>query len=221
MTAHRSDFEIQKDVQAELAWDARVTPSEIGVAVNHGVVTLTGSVDSYGKRWGAEQAAHRVRGVRAVANDIDVRLPIASQRTDPDVAVAAVRSLEALTTLRAEDIDVTVSNGWVTLRGEVEWQYQREDAERSVRDLWGVRGVSNQLIVGARPTPEQLKQRIEHALVRIAQADANKIHVEVHGNTVILKGTVRAWAERQEAERVAWMAPGVTAVEDRIQVESY
>jgi osmotically-inducible protein OsmY len=158
--------------------------------------------------------------VRAVANDIEVRLPIASQRTDSDIAAAVVRSLEALTTLRAEDLDVTVSHGWVTLRGEVEWQFQREDAERAVRDLWGVRGVSNQLIVGARPTPEQLKQRIEDALVRIAHADANKIHVEVQGNKVILKGTVRAWAERQEAERVVWMAPGITAVEDRIQVHS-
>jgi osmotically-inducible protein OsmY len=219
-TMTRTDEQIQLDVLEELKWDARVHPNEIGVAVKDGIVTLTGWVDNYTKKWAAEQAAHRVRGVKAVANDIEVRLPSSAERTDTDIATAATRTLEWDAFVPIEKLDVTVSKGWVTLRGEVEWQYQKEDAERVVRRLSGVRGVTNLIMVRPRvkPSPQELKRKIEDALVRSAETDAERIMVEVQDNKVVLKGTVRAWAERQEAERVAWSAPGVSAVENRITV---
>src|SRR5712664_4006476 len=214
----RSDEQIQKDVLAELKWDARLQPNEIGVAVKDGIVTLMGWVDSYTKRWAAEEAAHRVRGVLAVANDIEVRLPISAERTDADIAAAAVRALEWDALVPVDKIQVTVSKGWVTLKGEVEWQFQKQDAERVVRRLSGVRGVSNLITVKPRLTASELKEKIEQALVRTAELDAQRITVEVQGSKVILKGTVRAWAEREEAERAAWLAPGVTSVDNRITV---
>lgn len=217
-TEARTDEEIQQDVLAELRWDARVQPNEIGVVVKGGVVTLTGWVDSYIKKWAAEEAALRVRGVKAVANDIEVRLSESGQRTDADIAAAAVRALEADAFLSPEKVHVTVSKGWVTLEGEVEWQFEKEDAERVVRRLAGVKGVTNLITVKPRPMPAELRKKIEDALVRSAKTDAEHINVEVQGSKVVLRGTVRSWAEREEAERVAWSAPGVTTVEDQIVV---
>ncbi len=213
-TFTRSDQEVQTDVLAELRWDLSASAKDIGVAVKDGVVTLTGTVDTYFKKWNAEQAAHRVSGVTAVANDISVRT--IGERTDSDIAAAAVHALKWNASIPAEKIHVTVDKGWVTLKGEVEWQYQRQEAERAVRRLWGVKGVSNLVTVEPVATPADLKKKIEDALVRSAEVDANNITVEVQGSKAILKGKVRSWAERQEAERTAWLAPGISTVDNRI-----
>jgi osmotically-inducible protein OsmY len=217
-TAARTDVDIQSEVLAELKWEPRVQANEIGVVVKDGVVTLTGWVDSYTKRWAAEEAAHRLRGVKAVANDIEVRLGVGKERTDPEIAAAAARALQWDVLLENEKIDVTVSKGWITLKGAVDWQYKKQEAERVVRNLAGVKGVANLLDVKPKLQPSEIKKQVEEALVRSAQADAEQITVEVDGSKVILRGKVRAWAERQEAERAAWKAPGVSAVENRITV---
>ena len=216
-TLVHKDDEIQKDVLAELKWDAQVQPNEIGVSVKDGVVTLTGWVNSYLKKWAAEDAAHRVAGVKAVANDLEVKL--FSERTDADIAEAAIRALQWDAAVPADKIHVTVSKGWITLKGEVEWQFQKQDAERVLRRLTGVTGVSNLITVKPSTTATELKKRIENALVRNAQVDAGKITVEVQGSKAILKGSVGAWIEKEEAERVAWLAPGINSVENRIAVE--
>jgi osmotically-inducible protein OsmY len=219
--AHQTDEDIQREVLLELKWDAKIAPNEIGVAVKNGVATLTGKVDTFTKKWAAERAALRVRGVKGVANEIEVRIPASNQPTDPEIAEAAARAL-ALDSLVPEDaIKVTVSRGWVTLRGEVEWQHERHEAERVVRHLRGVKGVSNLVTLRPRsePSPAELRKKIEDALVRTAETDAENITVTTDGSKVILSGTVRSWAERREAERVAWLAPGVTEVENRIRLQ--
>lgn len=214
----RSDEEIQRDVLAELKWDMRVQPNEVGVSVKDGVVTLTGWVDSYLKRWAAEEAALRVHNVKAVANDIEVRLPGSAERTDPDLAAAVVNALKWNAGIPAGKIDVTVSQGWVTLRGEVEYAFQKIDAERAIRHLSGIKGITNLIAVRPSVLPSDLKQKIEQALVRNAETDARNIRVEVEGNKVILRGTVRSYAEWKAAGETARSAPGVTDVENHILI---
>ena len=214
----RSDEEIQKDVLEELKWDARVRPNEIGVAAKDGVVTLTGWVDSYLKKLAAEEDAYHVPGVKAVVNDIEVRLPGSAQRSDPDLAKAVLDALKWDAGIPTDKIKVTVDHGWVTLKGEVEYYFQKRDAERAVERLSGVRGVTNLLVVKTQPTPSDLKEQIEKALVRNAETDARRITVEVVGSKVILRGTVSSYAEKKAAEETAWSAPGVTDVDNRIIV---
>jgi osmotically-inducible protein OsmY len=220
-TMTRTDEQIQSDVLEELKWDSRVQPNEVGVTAKDGIVSLTGWVDSYSKKWAAERAAHRVRGVRAVVNDLEVRLPISAERNDPDVAGAARRALEWDAFVPTQKLDVTVSNGWVSLQGEVEWQYQKRAAERAVRRLSGVRGVTNLITVQPRyrPSPDDLRRRVSDALIRSAETDAQRLEIDIDNDRVILLGTVHAWAEKNEAERIAWSAPGVTAVDNRIMVD--
>jgi osmotically-inducible protein OsmY len=219
--AGRTDEQIQQNVLNELRWDMRVWPSEVSVTVKDGVVTLTGSVDNYTRKWAATQATLRVGGVKAVANDLEVRLPSAATRTDTDIAATAVRALEWDAVVPTENLDVSVSDGIVTLKGEVEHRYEREDAERVVRRLTGVCAVVNLITVRplvSAPSPSEIKQDIVDAVLRRAEFEADRITVETIGNKVVLRGTVRSWAERAEAEDVAWSEPGVMEIDDRITI---
>jgi osmotically-inducible protein OsmY len=216
--ASLTDEQIQRNVLTELKWDARVSPNEIGVTVKDGVITLKGAVDAYAKKWAAEDAALRVRGVKAVANELEVRIEGESERTDADIAAAAIRALEWDAVVPSEKVKVKVSNAWITLRGEVEWYYQKLDAERVVRRLAGVKGVSNLISVKPLAKASDLGTQIQSALVRSGKTDSESIEVDVQGSTVVLEGKVRSFAESREAERVAWLAPGVTSVDNQLIV---
>jgi osmotically-inducible protein OsmY len=214
----KSDSEIERDIRDELKWDPDLDADDIAVSVKDGVVTLAGFTKSYTDKWEAEAAAKRVAGVLAVANDIEVRLPAIDQRPDPDIARDAVTALKAQLPISYDRIKVLVKDGWITLEGAVEWQYQKSTAEYAVRKLKGVKGVTNVITVEPKVEPSELKRMIQEAFKRNAEVDANRITVEAKGSEVVLKGSVRSWIEREEAERVAWSAPGVTMVDDRIVV---
>ena len=215
----RTDTEIQKDVADELKWDPSLEDDDIAVAVRDGVVTLAGWVKSYLDKWRAERVASRVKGVKAVANDLEVKLPASSTRTDPEIARAAVDALKWNIAVPSDRVKVRVEKGWVTLEGDVDWYYQKEAAERSVRSLTGVKGVSNLIAVHATPTPADVKKKIKEALARGASFDAERITVEIDGHTATLRGTVRSFAERRDAERAARHAPGITEVENKLTVD--
>ena len=215
----RSDSEIERDVKEELKWEPGLPDAaDIAVSVKDGVVTLAGFVKSYTDKYEAEAAAKRVVGVKGVANDIEVRMPSVDERPDPEIARDAVAAIKTQLPISSEHIKVVVKNGWVNLEGQVEWEYQRRTAEQAVRRIKGIKGVTNLIQLRPRAEPSEIKRKIEEAFKRNAEVDANRIIVETNGSEVVLKGTVRSWTERQEAERIAWSAPGVTKVEDRIIV---
>ncbi len=215
----KTDSQLQRDVSEELTWAPQVTASQIGVQVKDGVVTLSGEVSSYAEKWNAEQAAQRVRGVDALAVDLKVKLSELGGRTDADIARSAENVLSWSTTVPGDSVKVMVENGFITLTGDVDWQFQRLAAASSVRFLLGVTGVSNQIAI--KPTLEvgAVKADIETALKRSAVADARKIHVAVAGADVTLTGKVQSWAERETATMSAWSTPGVRSVVDKMTLE--
>ena len=213
-----TDSDIKRDVEAELRWDPDIDASDIGVAVKDGVVTLSGFVRSYSQKYEAEREAMKVKGVRGVANDIEVKLPSLNQRADPEIARDAVAAIKRELPYSGEHIQVVARNGWLTLEGEVEWKFQSDRAEKAVRRTKGLKGITNLIRLKPRATPSEVKQRIEEALNRSAALDAQKITVETVGGEVTLRGTVHSWTERREAERAAWRAPGVVRVDNKITV---
>ena len=217
----RSDNDVRKDVLAELDWEPSLRNDDIAVAVRDGVVTLSGFADSYADKWRAERVTSGINGVKAVANDIQVKLPSSSQRTDPDIARAAVDALKWNISVPQDRIKVKVDSGWVTLEGDVDFYFQKQAAERAVRYLIGVKGVSNLISVRSttKPSPAEVKQKIREALERSALYDADHIDVDVTGNKVILRGTVRSYSEWRDAERAARNAPGVTEVENKVTID--
>lgn len=215
----KTDRELQRDVVTELAWDPSVRHEDIAVAAKDGVVTLGGTVDTYAQRYSAERAVERVVGVRAIANDLGVKLDKFSERSDSEIAHAALTALRADVEVPDQKITIKVAKGWLSLQGEVGWQYQRNAAERAVRYLAGVKGLVDNIHVTAAATPADIKMRIEQALRRAAITDAGHITVHTEGHRVTLQGSVRSMAEKNDAARAAWAASGVNEVANMLQVE--
>lgn len=213
-----TDRDLQQHVQTALDWEPSIDAANIGVSVDDGVITLRGDVRSYSEKATAERVTLGVYGVKAVANDVTVRLGDGQKRTDTDIAQAAVFALRWNTMVPDEKITVTVTDGWVTLTGRVDWEYQRAAAANTVRDLAGVRGVTNTIGLEPHVSATDVKSTIEAALKRSAEVDARRINVAVADRKVILSGNVHSWFERNEARHAAWSAPGVKEVEDHIAV---
>lgn len=216
----KADADIQKDVMEELRWAPYLKPSSIGVSVTNGVVTLSGTVDSYKQKIEAEKTLRKVEGVKAVAEDIEVRLASFGKRSDTELAEAVVNALKWRSSLNEEKINVKVENGWVTLQGEVEREFHRKEAHNAIVDLIGVVGINNNIKLKPKVEPVDIKQKITAALHRSARLNAEKITVTYENNKVILAGKVHCYTEKKDAENAAWQAPGVIAVENRIEVDN-
>jgi osmotically-inducible protein OsmY len=215
----RSGAEIQHDVTAELQSEPSLDAAGIGVAVHGGVVTLSGHVSSLPQKRAAERATKWVAGVRGVADELVVSLQASAVRDDTDIAEMLVRSLKWNALVPAETVKVTVDGGWVTLEGEVEWKYQRNEAEKTVARLTGVRGVTNFIRIKPLVSPGEIEQIVHNTFRRHAELDADEVFVETSGSQVTLRGRVRSWAEYEDAEWAAWSAPGVTEVDNRLEVK--
>ncbi|HXT68760.1 MAG TPA: BON domain-containing protein [Vicinamibacterales bacterium] len=213
-----TDRELQDSVLKALEFEPGVDAAGIGVIAHNGVVTLTGMVTTFFQKRLAEKITGRVYGVRAIANDIEVQLPLHARRNDSAIAEAAANALSWDAAIPANTVQVTLRDGWVTLTGAVDWRYQRDAAESNVRRLHGVKGITNSIVVKPRVRSADVKTRIEGAFKRSAAIEAQRVHVEALDGRVTLTGAVRSWPERQEAERAAWSAPGVSLVDDRIVV---
>lgn len=218
-SVEKSDSEIKSDVLSELKWEPSVKVTDIGVLVKDGAVTLNGFATSYAEKWDAVRATKRVAGVRAIADDIEVKLPDSFRRTDGDIAAAAANQIKWSTTIPSGAAQITVREGWISLEGEVEWWYQKNAAQDAVQYLTGVKGVNNLITIKSKLSAVNVKDSIESAFERSALLDAEKIQVETSGSKITLRGKVRNYAERDEAERVAWAAPGVWSVDNQIDVK--
>jgi len=214
----KSDIQIHKDVIDELAFDPQIDERDVAVAVSDGIVTLTGAVPSFAQKYALERIVKRIAGVRGIAEEVAVELPQAHRRNDTDIAAAALNALAWNAYVPTDAIQVTVEDGFVTLSGKVDWQFQRTEAEGAVRHLLGVKGVSNVIQLNAFVAPRDVKHKIEREFERTAEAEARRIVVETSGGKVVLKGTVHTIAERDDAARAAWSVPGVTKVENLIGV---
>ena len=214
----KNDVDLQRDVFDELTWEPAVHSTDIGVIVKDGVVTLEGVVDSYPEKWAAERAVKRVAGVKALAEELEVKIPGSGKQTDADIAEAAENALKWDVLVPQDRIKVTVEKGFLTLEGQVDWEFQRSAAKKTVLNLTGVKGVANEITIKPKVAPTDVKAKIEAALKRNAILDAQQIEVQADGGMVTLRGNVRSWAERDEAEAAAWAAPGVNEVKDLIAV---
>lgn len=215
----KTDADLKRDVEAELAWDPAVRSTDVGVAAKDGVVTLTGHIETYAEKYAIERALRRVAGVKAIAVELDVRLSPEHRRSDTDIALAAEQALKWNTLVPLDKIRITVDKGWVTLQGEVEWDYQRKSVEKAIRPLMGVVGMSNDIMLRQRVTPADIERRIASAFTRQVEREMKRIQIKVEGSTVTLTGSVNSWHERDAAQGVAWQAPGVRAVINELRVD--
>ena len=214
----KTDADLKRDVAAELAWDPAVKSTAIGVAVKDGVVTLTGHLDTFAEKHAVARAMQRVAGVKAIALELDVKLAPVHQRSDTEIAAHAEQALKWSTLVPPEAVRITVDHGWITLQGELDWEYQRRSVEKAIRPLMGVVGISNEIKLRSKLRPDDLSRKIEAALTRQAIREARHIQVSVDGTTVKLTGKVHSWHEREAAQGVAWSAPGVHAVINELQL---
>ncbi|CAN5663295.1 BON domain-containing protein [soil metagenome] len=216
----KSDSQIQKDVMEQLKWEPFLNAAEIGVAVKNGVVTLSGMVDSYFKKLTAESATKKVAGVKAVAEDIQIGVSRDGKKTDAEIAEAVLNALKWHSAVKEEKVKIKVEDGNVRLEGEVEWQFERNNAKTAIQHLSGVRSVTNVIVVHPKIQPFDIQQKIRNAFQRSANIDAGKIQAEVSGRKVTLVGTVRSIAEKEDAENAAWLAPGVSMVDSELKIQA-
>jgi osmotically-inducible protein OsmY len=213
-----TDKDLKQSIESALDFEPSLDATDIGVSVDEGVATLRGNVHTFAEKHTAERVALRVYGVKAIANDLVVHLPFGYQRTDTEIAQAALAALKWNTMIPSDRLTLTVANGWITLNGTLDWQYQKDVALRAVRDLTGVKGVTNDIALKAHVKTTDVREKIEAAFKRSAEIDARRINVTAQDGKVVLSGNVHSWAERREAERAAWAAPGVTTVDDRLAI---
>lgn len=216
----KTDSELKKDVLSELLWDPLISETKVGVSVKEGVVTLTGHLDTYAEKVAAKRAAERVSGVKAIAVELDVIPAGLHQRSDTEIALAVEHALSWNTSVPQDRVKVAVEKGWVTLNGDLDWNFQRRAVERMVRPLKGVVGLTDNIQIKMLPIPHNLKERIQDALTRQAMREARRIDVSVVGSVVTLSGHVHSWAERNAAEGATWSAPGVSRVNNQLTVEA-